>query len=57
MTVIDSPTKEESMKLQQDLYTAALQDKALLVPIQKGMDFVVGNKVNAFTKAVTHDIA
>ncbi|HDR6248131.1 TPA: hypothetical protein QCU24_006043 [Bacillus cereus] len=30
MTVIDAPTKEQAMKLQQDLYTAALQH-ALLV--------------------------
>jgi len=56
MTVIDAPTKEEAMKLQQDIYTAALQHKALLVPIQKGMDFSVGNKVSVFTKAVTHSI-
>ncbi|MBW3496489.1 DUF3221 domain-containing protein [Bacillus sp. FDAARGOS_1420] len=56
MTVIDAPTKEEAMKLQQDLYTAALQHKALLVPIQKGMDFAIGNKVSVFTKAVTHSI-
>ncbi|MED2749005.1 DUF3221 domain-containing protein [Bacillus thuringiensis] len=56
MTVIDAPTKEEAMKLQQDLYTAALQHKALLVPIQKGMDFSVGNKVSVFTKTVTKSI-
>ncbi|MEH7152985.1 DUF3221 domain-containing protein [Bacillus thuringiensis] len=54
MTVIDTPTKEEAMK--QDLYTAALQQKALLVPIHKGMDVSIGNKVSVFTKAVTKSI-
>lgn len=56
MTVMDVLTKEKAMKLQQDLYTAALQHKALLVPINKDMNFATGNKVSAFTKAVTHSI-
>ncbi|PGS78015.1 hypothetical protein COC69_17200 [Bacillus cereus] len=56
ITVIDAPTKDEAMYLQQDLYTAALQHKVLLVPVNKEMSFAIGNKVSVFTKAVTSSI-
>ncbi|MGU3441239.1 DUF3221 domain-containing protein [Bacillus cereus] len=56
LTVIDAPTLEEALLLQQDLYAEALQHKILLVPINKDMNFAAGNKVSVFTKAVTSSI-
>ncbi|PGS79424.1 DUF3221 domain-containing protein [Bacillus cereus] len=56
LTVIDAPTREEALLLQKDLYAEALQHKILLVPINKDMNFAVGNKVSVFTKAVTSSI-
>ncbi|PGS68371.1 DUF3221 domain-containing protein [Bacillus cereus] len=56
LTVIDAPTLEEALLLQQDLYAEALQHKILLVPIHKEMNFAVGNKVSVFAKAVTSSI-